>query len=179
MSFTSFKPPWATIKSSCKTIIFYPCRAGVPPCVVWRKFFFIFSFSGAHDAGYIELTVSWSGTEDVKARPHRKLIGLPSKKEQSGCFLSLTHALHGQSLALALLRTRDMISHTHTQSLKRARSCLLALDSGRLYIICGHAGAAINMRETPGSSRRVGMSWDSFDIGAYWRTYAHIQIYLW
>ena len=40
----------------------------------------------------------------------------------------------------------------------RALACSLALDSGRFKLICGHQGAAINMRETPGSSGRHGMS---------------------
>ncbi len=66
--------------------------------------------------------------------------------------LSHTHALHGQSRR-----------HTHTLSLPlvhahtRSHSSVRALDAKGLYLICGHAGAAINMRETPGTSVRVGM----------------------
>ncbi len=125
----------------------------------------MFSFGGGalcHDAGYIELTVSQSGREHVKARPHRKLIGLLSKTEQSGCFLSLTHALHGQSHrhthTPSLLLVRALHDRSHTCSHRSAHSCSLALHSGRLYLICGCAGAAINMWETPGTSGKVGMS---------------------
>ncbi len=81
--------------------------------------------------GHSAMSLNWlslrPGREYEKARPHRKLTGLLSKTGQSGCFLSVTHSLHDQS---------------HTQS----HSSAPTLDSGRLYLICGHAGAAINMR---------------------------------
>ncbi len=69
------------------------------------------------------MIVPRSGREDGKACPHRKLIGLLSKTEQSGCFLSLAHTLHGQSHrrthtlslplgpALARSRFREIVSH--------------------------------------------------------------------
>ncbi len=46
----------------------------------------------------------------------------------------------------------------HAHAVNLARTLLLALDSKKLYLTFWRAGAAINMRETPGTSGRVGKS---------------------
>lgn len=84
-------------------------------------------------------------------------IGLLSKTEQSGCFFSLTHVLHGRShghtQTLSLILVRLPHDQSHTLSHSSSHSCSHALNSGRMYLIwvCGshyqYAGVSQYSRE--------------------------------
>ncbi len=100
----------------------------------------------------LELIVSRSGREDVKARPHGKVVGRLSKTEQSGCFLSLTHALDGQS------HSRCMDRHTGTPTRSHSlcvRACMIshthAATLAHLLLILGDWFSFLGMLENPGT----------------------------
>ncbi len=126
-----------------------------------HKYVFIFSLFGAlcHDAGYVELIISQSRRDDVKAPPTQK-TDWSTKQDRAIRMLSLSHARCMDSHTGTPTRSRSlscaryMISHTHTVT----RALLLARSGLRETV--PHLRACGSCYQYAGDSRNFRESWD-------------------